>query len=94
MAIHGFDVTTEVDALVFNRAPAVFSTYKIQIIFEKAFFDEIKAAAAKTNASRTRWSVSEAEVAMRVADKLVQRWRKQGKIMLVSRGQWNKVERR
>jgi hypothetical protein len=89
MAVHGFNVTDNIEAYTWEKLPGSFSTYSVQAIIENAYRTELKAAAESK--LHGRWRITTQEIANRVADKLVQKWKKQGKLALKTRGTWVKV---
>lgn len=89
MAVHGFTVTERLEAKAFESLPSVFRSYDVQIYVERSYYDELKeAAASKTHGT---FRANSTEIAMRVADKLVQKWKKQGKIELNKQRNWSKL---
>lgn len=89
MAVHGFNVTDHVEVLAWNTLPVAFSTYSVQVVIENTYRYELKDAAASKD--HGRWRITTQEIANRVADKLVQKWKKQGKLKLKARSTWVKV---
>ena len=91
MAIHGFDVTPEINCAAFNRLRPgeIFSTYRVQVWIEQNHTEAL-VAASKTK-QHGRWTITPAAIASRVADKLMQSWKKRGLIKLGARRQWERV---
>ncbi|MFA6132597.1 MAG: hypothetical protein WC869_01120 [Phycisphaerae bacterium] len=86
MAIHGYAIPEALEKRVFKHAGNYFTTFRVQQFVEDNDRDALIEASEGTRTNGRQ--IDFREIANRVADKLVQKWKREGKIELGLGRQW------